>query len=280
MTLQAEGLQARMGTAQAAGTLLVRMMGVIKRRVAKDRSFELVIPDLEVRAGEAVAFIGPSGSGKSTLIDLLAMTLRPDEARDFSFFTPGEQTETDLVALWRSRKQDTLGQIRSRYFGYVLQTGGLLPFLSVRDNIRLPQRLLGFEDAEWIDTLARRLGFAEQMTAKPGQLSVGQRQRVAIARALAHKPAIVLADEPTASLDPVNAHGVMDLFMELIDRSGSTLIIVSHDSHLVDRFKIPLIEGQVSQRGATARSVFGGAPSFDTDRTVIMDRTDQGERVQ
>ena len=269
-----------MGGAAPGGELLMRMMGVVKRRIAKDRSFELVVPDLEIRSGQAVAFIGPSGSGKSTLIDLLAMTLRPDEARDFSFFTPGDHTETDLEALWRGHKQDALGRIRSRYFGYVLQTGGLLPFLSVRDNIRLPQRLLGRDDGEWIEVLARRLGFSEQMTAKPGQLSVGQRQRVAIARALAHKPAIVLADEPTASLDPVNAHGVMDLFMDLIDRSGATLIIVSHDSHLVDRFKIPLIEGQVSQRGATARSVFGGEPTLDADRTVIMDRVDQGERVR
>ena len=269
-----------MAAAAPGGELLMRMMGVVKRRVAKDRSFELVVPDLEIRSGQAVAFIGPSGSGKSTLIDLLAMTLRPDEARDFSFFTPGDRAETDIDALWRGRQQDALGRIRSQYFGYVLQTGGLLPFLSVRDNIRLPQRLLGRDDAQWIEVLAKRLGITEQLSAKPGQLSVGQRQRVAIARALTHKPAIVLADEPTASLDPVNAHGVMDLFMDLIDRSGATLIIVSHDSHLVDRFQIPLIEGQVSQRGATARSVFGGEPTLDTDRTVIMDRIDQGERVR
>ena len=163
---------------------------------------------------------------------------------------------TDVAALWGRRRLDELGRLRARHFGYVLQTGGLLPFLSVRSNIALTQRILGYEDRGRIEDLARRLDIAELLEARPAKLSVGQRQRVAIARALAHRPALVLADEPTASLDPVNADAVMDLFMELISSVGSALVLVTHDAGQATRFAVPIVEARVSRDGSTARTTF------------------------
>ncbi|NBC34361.1 MAG: ATP-binding cassette domain-containing protein [Alphaproteobacteria bacterium] len=206
--------------------------------------------------GRAVAFVGPSGCGKSTLIDLLALTLRPDAVAAFTVTDPQDGRVTDIAPLWQKRRLDDLGRLRARHFGYVLQTGGLLPFLSVRQNIELTQRILGYEDRARVDELARRLDIADLLAAPPAKLSVGQRQRVAIARALAHRPALVLADEPTASLDPVNADAVMDLFMELIAGVGAALVLVTHDCNQPKRFGVPMVEAQVGRDGTTVRTVF------------------------
>ncbi len=247
---------------------IVDIVHAAKRREAGDRAFELVVPRLTLRKGEAVAFVGPSGSGKSTLIDLLAMTLKPDSARRFVFIDPASGRPTDLMALWRARSMDRLARLRARHFGYVLQTGGLLPFLTVYDNIALPQRLQGLHKPELIEALAKRLGFAEALHAEPAKLSVGQRQRVAIARALAHRPTIVLADEPTASLDPVNAVTVMDLFMELIDTFRATLVIATHDGTLVERYGLPIVSADVRRRGDTVETTFGEALPVPAARAI------------
>ena len=235
---------------------MVKLRRVIKRRGGADRSFELVIDAIDVRAGEPLAFVGPSGCGKSTLIDLLAMTLKPDDADTFLLADPNGRAPIDIAALWRSGKQDRLGRLRARRFGYVIQTGGLLPFLSVRENIALPQKVLGAPDPGLVSELAQRLGIAEQLSAMPARLSVGQRQRVAIARALAHRPAIVLADEPTASLDPVNAGIVMELFVDLVERFGAALVLVTHDEELAARFGIPAVRAGVARWEGASRTVF------------------------
>ncbi|MCB9946523.1 MAG: ATP-binding cassette domain-containing protein [Rhodospirillaceae bacterium] len=240
-----------------AGDSLLDIAGAVKRRDGADRAFALAVPRLTLHRGRAMAFVGPSGSGKSTLIDLLAMTLKPDTTRRFVFCDPHDGQSTDLMGLWQAGAMDALARLRSRHFGYVLQTGGLLPFLSVYENIALPQRLLGFHRAEVIRDLARRLDIAETLGAMPSKLSVGQRQRVAIARALAHQPTIVLADEPTASLDPMNAVIVMDLFMELIDKVHATLVIATHDGTLVQRYGLPIVAAEVRRRGNTVETTFG-----------------------
>jgi putative ABC transport system ATP-binding protein len=121
--------------------------------------------------------------------------------------------------------------MRKRHIGYVMQTGGLLPYLSVHDNINLSRSVLGLRRDGTVEHLAEMLGIANQLKKRPDSLSTGERQRVAIGRALAHRPAIVVADEPTASLDPYAAQNVMSLFLGLADEFDSTVILASHAWH-------------------------------------------------
>ena len=190
--------------------------------------FELVIDRLAVHLGEAVAFAGPSGSGKSTLLDLLALTLRPRSIGRFTL-TPREGAAVDLAELWRTRDEDALTATRARHLGYVLQQGGLLPFLSVRGNIALGQAVLGRPDPARVEALAERLEIGGLLDRAPATLSVGQRQRVAIGRALAHRPAIVLADEPTASVHPAMADAILALLIEQARQDDTALILTTHD---------------------------------------------------
>ncbi|MGD8715285.1 MAG: ATP-binding cassette domain-containing protein, partial [Desulfobacterales bacterium] len=109
------------------------------------------------------------------------------------------------------------------------QTGGLLPFISVYDNIALSRYGLGLPEKKAVVALAAKLGIERHLKKLPGQLSVGERQRVAIARAMAHSPSVVIADEPTASLDPINAEEIMGLFTQIADENGVTLIVATHE---------------------------------------------------
>ena len=120
--------------------------------------------------------------------------------------------------------------------GYLPQTGALLPFLTVRQNIELVQRLSGRGDAALLREISRRLDLDGLAAEAPAQLSVGQRQRVAIARAIAHEPSFVLADEPTAALDPANARTVLELLLDLVREIGCGLLLVSHEPELALRF--------------------------------------------
>jgi len=197
-----------------------------------DGGFRLEIPDLTIAAGERIGVLGVSGSGKSTLLDLLGLVLSPTAAARFRFSVPGGEP-LDVAAAWAARAQDRLGAARARHIGYVLQTGALLPFLSVAENILLSPRLLGQEVPAWgkwrAEALAERLGIARHLAKRPDQLSVGERQRVAIARALAHRPSVVIADEPTAALDPETAARIMDLLLAIAAEDGTTMIVASHD---------------------------------------------------
>jgi putative ABC transport system ATP-binding protein len=155
--------------------------------------------------------------------------------------------------------QDQLALLRRRWMGYVLQTGGLLPFLSVRANIAVSRHLLDMENADDIDELAQELDIEDRLSLQPAQLSVGQRQRVAIARALSHRPAVVIADEPTAALDPRNADRVMELFVEQVERRGATLIVASHDMDRVERFGLRCLEHSIEEvEDGHIRAVFRG----------------------
>jgi len=162
------------------------------------------------------------------------MVLSVDSAETFTLAPPG-QPEIDLRALWQVGDLDALAALRRRYFGYVLQSGGLLGFLTVHDNINLPRRWCNLPDDGTVAHLAERLGLSRLLNRYPSALSVGERQRVAIARALAHRPPMVLADEPTASLDPLNADSVMDLFLALATEQGTTVIVASHDWTRMER---------------------------------------------
>ena len=209
-----------------------RLEGVSKSW-AGEHGFVLKVPKLLIRRGEKVALVGYSGCGKSTLLDLLAMILRPDSATAFEFFG-GEEERLDVAKAWLRKDLDGLARARMVHMGYVLQTGCLFPFLSVRANIGLSRQGLGLPLQDRVEAVAERLGIERHLEKLPRQLSVGERQRVAIARAMAHEPSVVIADEPTASLDPINAEEIMTLFTSLASDYGVTLVAATHDWARVD----------------------------------------------
>ncbi|PRA32081.1 ABC transporter ATP-binding protein [Pseudomonas poae] len=205
---------------------MLNLSAVHKSRGVGSQRYSLVIPALALRAGEQLAIVGPSGCGKSTLLDLLALVLAPDQVGQFEFH------QQDIAGLWRGDQQSALAQLRSQHLGYVLQTGGLLGFLDVRGNIALSRQLLGLQDDGSVARLAEQLEISDQLAKKPAALSVGQRQRVSCARALAHAPQLVLADEPTASLDPLNAERVMQALLAQARDSRAACVIATHDEPL------------------------------------------------
>jgi putative ABC transport system ATP-binding protein len=206
----------------------VFQLNSVTKNWSGENGFELTVPELTIRQGEKVALVGFSGCGKSTLLDLLAMILQPDSAAEFAFFTANEE-RLDVAATWKRNNLDGLARARMRNIGYVLQTGGLLPFLSVYDNIALSCYGLGLEEQDAVKAVAEKLGIDRHLEKFPAQLSVGERQRVSIARAMAHEPSVVIADEPTASLDPINAEEIMGLFTHLTEEKGVTLVLATHE---------------------------------------------------
>lgn len=218
---------------------MIRLQQVLKQRGQGAQRYSLAIDQLQLAAGAQVALVGPSGCGKSTLLDLLALVLPPDSAGQFSLDL--NTAKIDVAALWRQRRLDRLAYLRSRHLGYVLQTGGLLGFLDVRGNISLPRRLLGLADDGQVQKLAQALDVQEQLDKFPQALSIGQRQRVSCARALAHGPRLVLADEPTAALDPLNAERVMQLLLTQSAATGTTCVVATHDEDLARRAGLSIL---------------------------------------
>jgi putative ABC transport system ATP-binding protein len=236
------------------GTIYV-LREVSKVRAGAGTSFELSIPNLVIRPREIIAICSISGSGKSTLLDLLAMILRPDGARQFAF-TGDDGTQVDVDHLWRSGQRAVLGSLRAGSVGYILQTGGLLSFLTVRDNIALPARISGRDSPTRLAELAERLGISHCLDRRPHQISVGERQRVAIARAVIHQPRVVLADEPTASVDPLHADRIFALLMNLVSGSNLALVIASHDWGRIERSGLQRLQHRLERSGERTRALF------------------------
>ncbi|MFZ9039675.1 MAG: ABC transporter ATP-binding protein [Gammaproteobacteria bacterium] len=209
-------------------TVVYSLRNVVKERLIDGVGFRLVVPEIQISAQENIALVGHSGCGKSTLLDMLALILRPDSSDEFDLHPVGGDNH-DLGKLWRRDKQGKLSQIRKQHIGYVLQSGGLLPYLTVRENIELPRKLLKLPDDDSIDSISRVLGIDRQLDKLPGLLSAGERQRAAFARALSHRPSILIADEPTSALDPITAQKIMAVVMEVIRGLKITLITASHD---------------------------------------------------
>jgi putative ABC transport system ATP-binding protein len=184
----------------------------------------------QVKFGEFVALVGPSGSGKTTMLSILAALLTPTSGK---VLIDGQ----DLAQM--SEKERV--KLRREKIGFTFQANNLIPFLSARENVEFMLRLnnkLDHASRLRSDELLARLGLAERLHNLPAQMSGGQQQRVAIARALIHNPALVLADEPTASLDTERAFQVVETFANLIHENGRAGIIVTHDLRMcqfVDR---------------------------------------------
>lgn len=205
-------------------TAALRLEGVAVTRRSGGAAFTLEVEALTLAPGALVAVTGESGSGKSTLLDVAALAREPDRAD--ALRVAGE----DAAALWRRGARDGLARLRARRFGYVLQTGGLVPFLTVRANAVLAQDLAGRRDGARIEALARTLGLDALLHRMPATLSVGQRQRAAILRALAHRPSLVLADEPTASVHPDMAGEILALLVAQAKEAGAAVLLATHDA--------------------------------------------------
>ena len=218
----------------------LELRDVRKERLGADRVFELHVRRFSLAAGEQLAVLGPSGCGKTTLLGLCGLASAPTSSGGFTLEAEAGPCAVD--ALWREGRHERLARLRALHFGFVLQTGGVLPFRSVRGNVELPQRLSGRPDPARVELLLERLGLRELAREAPARLSVGQRQRVGIARALAHRPGFVIADEPTAALDPGNAARVIRLLLELTAEDGAALLLVSHDRRLVEATAMPVLE--------------------------------------
>ena len=218
--------------APAAAPRLLHLQGCKVARAQGGSRFELEIPEFEVTPGAFVAVTGESGCGKSTLLDLLALVLRPEPGGRFLLLDGDE--EVDVDALWAEDDEQALARLRRRRLGYVPQSGGLIPFLGVAANLYLPPRLNGQRDYRGrIHAQAERMGVAGLFDRMPASLSGGQRQRVAILRAMAHRPALILADEPTAAVDSERAHRILAQFHDLAREEGTAIVMVTHDRSLV-----------------------------------------------
>ncbi|HHB92334.1 MAG TPA: ABC transporter ATP-binding protein [Thioploca sp.] len=212
--------------------LVLELKNVLKHREQGGATFELYIEELKLYEGQFVAVVGESGCGKSTLLDILALVSKPNSCEQFTYY---DSKVIDIKRLWEQQYEETLAMLRRLHFGYVLQTGGLLPFLTVLQNLHLVSEINGFCDSK-LKELADRLDISGILDKKPQYLSGGQRQRVAILRAICHHPQIILADEPTAAVDETRALGIIKEFHSIARENGTIIVMVTHNHNLVAPF--------------------------------------------
>lgn len=202
---------------------------------------------LDIHSGEYLAIMGPSGCGKSTLLNLLGALDRPSDG--YIYF---RGTRLDEIA--------NLDNFRAQEIGFVFQSFYLLPNLTAIENVQLPMfqsKLDHRQRASKAEQLLHSVGLADRLTHLPNQLSIGQRQRVAIARALANGPSIILADEPTGSLDSRSGEEILATLTDLNARLGTTLVIVTHDSLVASKARriIRMLDGRVQADEVVSQSL-------------------------
>ncbi|MEE1223584.1 MAG: ABC transporter ATP-binding protein [Bacteroidaceae bacterium] len=182
--------------------------------------------DLDIEAGQVVSIVGPSGAGKTTLLQIMGTLDRPDAGTI-------EIDGTDVSAM----KQGKLAEFRNKKIGFVFQFHQLLPEFTALENVMIPAFIAGTDRKqarERAEELLAFMGLSGRADHKPNELSGGEKQRVAVARALVNRPAVVMADEPSGSLDTHNKQELHKLFFDLRDKFGQTFVIVTHDEHLAD----------------------------------------------
>ena len=199
--------------------------------------------DLRIEKGEIVSIVGPSGAGKTTLLQILGTLDKPDGG---SVVVDGIETST--------LSTNKLSEFRNTHLGFVFQFHQLLPEFTAVENIMIPAYIAGMKPKETrnrAEELLAFMGLSDRATHKPNELSGGEKQRVAVARALMNNPAVILADEPSGSLDSKNKEELHKLFFELRDKFGQTFVIVTHDetlATLTDR-TIHLKDGRIVGEG-------------------------------
>jgi ABC-type lipoprotein export system ATPase subunit len=222
----------------------LELRGVSKRRGTGRRSVQVLVEvNLEVRAGEVVLLEGPSGSGKTTLLGVAGGLLSADSG---GVILAGTALESETQARRRA--------IRARWAGVVFQRANLLPGLTARENVILMGRLAGMssrDGAREADRVLDLLGLAALADRRPQELSGGEEQRVAVARALVHRPAVVLADEPTGNLDAASGHAVAASLSGLARDRSSAVLICTHDQRLAPfaTRRLSIVDGRVVPGG-------------------------------
>lgn len=197
--------------------------------------------NLSIGTREILAVVGPSGAGKTTMLQILGTIDRADSGRVI-------YDGTDVGSM----KDRLLSRFRNEHIGFIFQTHCLLPEFTARENVALPAMIAGVSKSEALrraDELLVRLGLGPRATHRPSAMSGGERQRTAVARALINNPRVILADEPTGSLDSSNRDEIERLFVQLRDEMGHTLVIVTHDPHLAaiaDR-TVAMEDGRVAE---------------------------------
>ena len=200
---------------------------------------------LEIRSGEFLALLGSSGSGKSTLLNLLAGLDRPTSGSIFA----QDRNLSEMSSL-------ELARYRSRTVGMVFQAFNLLPRMTLEENVELPLRLAEVnrgERAGRVREALERVHLEKRLSHRPSELSGGEQQRAALARALVNRPSILLADEPTGNLDSATGHEIMLLLDEIVKSLGTTIILVTHERPLAEKFAgriVFLADGKMISDGA------------------------------
>jgi len=180
--------------------------------------------DLEIQTGEVISIVGPSGAGKTTLLQIIGTLDKPDNGTVMI-------DDVDVTQL----KGNKLSHFRNQKLGFVFQFHQLLPEFTAIENVMIPAFIAGKgqkEARQRAEELLQFMGLADRAAHKPNELSGGERQRVAVARALMNNPSVILADEPSGSLDSHNKEELHQLFFDLRDKFGQTFIIVTHDESL------------------------------------------------
>ena len=197
--------------------------------------------DLEINKGEIVSIVGPSGAGKTTLLQILGTLDEPDAGT----------VQIDGTVVSRMKEKE-LSAFRNKNIGFVFQFHQLLPEFTALENVMIPALIAGVSSKEANDRAMKILdfmGLVDRASHKPNELSGGEKQRVAVARALINDPAVILADEPSGSLDTHNKEDLHQLFFDLRDRLGQTFVIVTHDEGLAkitDR-TVHMVDGMIKK---------------------------------
>jgi len=223
------------------GDVIIDLKNIYKRfYIGEPNELEILHGiDLTVREGEFVSIVGASGSGKSTLMNIIGALDRPTEG---SYDLNG----TNVCAAPDSE----LSHIRNKQIGFVFQTYNLIPRNSALKNVELPMmyaQISSSERKKRAKELLSMVGMGQRMDHTPDELSGGQKQRVAIARALANDPSIILADEPTGALDSSTGRMIMDLFHQLHEEKGITIILITHSNELAEETEraLTLMDGKI-----------------------------------
>lgn len=226
-------------------SVIVRLHNVQVSYLVRGETVDVLsIPEWSLKQGRHVALVGPSGCGKTTFLHLLSGLLSPTHG---SIEVCGNKLEC--------MREFDLDRFRANHIGYIFQSFNLLQGYTALENVVLGITFSGRDfSKEHACSLLERVGLADRMDHLPSQLSIGEKQRVAVARSLANKPELILADEPTGSLDPANSNAVADLIREVSYEEQCTLVIVSHDRDVVSRFDrvIPFLE--INRAYAKARA--------------------------
>ena len=197
--------------------------------------------DLEINKGEIISIVGPSGAGKTTLLQIMGTLDEPDAG----------VVQIDGTVVSRMKEKE-LSAFRNKNIGFVFQFHQLLPEFTALENVMIPALIAGISSKEANDRAMKILdfmGLVDRASHKPNELSGGEKQRVAVARALINDPAVILADEPSGSLDTHNKEDLHQLFFDLRDRLGQTFVIVTHDEGLAkitDR-TVHMVDGMIKK---------------------------------